>query len=80
MFLVYVLRSSQRLYFYVGLTNNLERRYLQHQNGRVRSTKAYRPFQLVHKESFNTRQEARSREKYLKSGIGKEWIKSQFAQ
>jgi putative endonuclease len=76
MYFVYILKSQIRKYFYVGLTNNAERRFQQHQAGRERTTRAYRPFELVQVEMYATRQEARKREKYLKSGIGKEWLKS----
>jgi putative endonuclease len=76
MFTVYVLCSLAREYWYVGLTNNLERRVLQHQQGRERTTRSYRPFILIHTEQFASRPEARNREKWLKSGIGKEWLKS----
>ncbi len=40
-----------------------------------RTTKPYAPFKLVLKESFPDRTKARAREKYLKSGIGKEYLK-----
>jgi putative endonuclease len=76
MFTVYVIRSSKREYWYVGLTNNLQRRVLQHQEGKERTTKPYRPFTIVHTEEFPTRLEARKREIYLKSGKGKEWLKT----
>ncbi|PIR50273.1 endonuclease [Candidatus Peregrinibacteria bacterium CG10_big_fil_rev_8_21_14_0_10_54_7] len=66
----------QRKYLYVGFTKNLKRRLSQHTNGQVRSTQPHRPFQLLHIEHYSTRQEARNREKYLKSGCGKEWLKS----
>jgi putative endonuclease len=75
MYFVYVLSSEGRQYWYVGLTNNLERRIRQHQNGKERTTRSYRPFRLVHSESYITRQAARNREKYLKSGVGREWLK-----
>jgi putative endonuclease len=57
------------------LTNNLERRFNEHNNGKNKSTKAYVPWQLIYVEGFETRIEARKREKYLKSGIGREFIK-----
>jgi len=60
---------------YVGLTDNLPRRIQQHNDGRERTTKPYRPFRLLHSEQFTTRTEARSREKYLKSGAGKEFLR-----
>ena len=76
MFFVYVLRSDRNGYFYVGMTNNVDRRLKQHNGGEVRSTKAFTPWVLLFFETFKTRIEARKREVYLKSGIGKEFIKS----
>ena len=58
------------------MTNDVERRLNEHNNGENRSTKAYRPFKLILKEEYKTRLEARTREVYLKSGIGKELLKS----
>jgi len=78
MYFVYVIKSLSRNYIYVGLTNNLERRFRQHQDGTSKTTKPYRPFKLLFSEAFLTRLEAREREKYLKSGAGKEYIKSNF--
>jgi len=57
------------------LTNNIERRFGQHQKGKEKTTVPYRPFEIILTEEYLTRSEARKREKYLKSGIGKEWIK-----
>ncbi len=75
MFYTYALKSLSRNYIYVGLTNDLERRINEHQTGRNKTTKPYRPFQLIYTETHTTRQEAREREKYLKSGIGKQSLK-----
>jgi putative endonuclease len=75
MYYVYVICSVSRNYIYVGLTDNLERRFSEHQLGKNKTTKPYRPFKLFHFEQFFTRLEARRREKYLKSGVGKEWLK-----
>jgi len=63
-------------YIYVGMTNDLDRRIIEHNNGENRSTKGYKPFVLFYSEIFETRLEARKRQKYLKSGIGKEFLKS----
>jgi putative endonuclease len=76
MFYVYCLKSIERNYIYVGLTDNLDRRIEQHNTGQNRTTKAYRPFRLFHHEIFETRILARDREKYLKSGVGKEFLKT----
>ena len=75
MFTVYVLQSRKRKYCYVGLTENLDRRVAQHEGGKERTTRPYRPFDLIHIEMFTTRPEARKREKYLKLGSEKEWLK-----
>ncbi|MBL8014185.1 MAG: GIY-YIG nuclease family protein [Candidatus Omnitrophica bacterium] len=76
MYNVYVIRSISRNYIYVGLTNNLDRRIQEHQLGKNPTTRAYKPFEVVFSEKFVTRPEARVREKYLKSGCGKEWIRN----
>jgi len=76
MFTVYAIRSEVRSYIYVGMTGNLERRLGEHNRGENRSTKAYKPFVLIYTETFETRVEAREKEKYFKSGIGKEFLKT----
>ena len=75
MFYVYALRSKTHNYIYVGLTDNLERRYYQHNNGLNRTTKFYAPFDLIWSRTYVTRVEARKKEKYLKSGTGKEFLR-----
>jgi len=73
---VYAIKSLVKSYIYVGLTSSIEKRLNQHNKGQNRSTKAYRPFRLIYTEAFKTRGEARIKEIYLKSGIGKEFLKS----
>jgi putative endonuclease len=73
---VYAIKSLNRNYIYVGMTNNLERRLKEHNNCENRSTKAYAPFTLIYSEKFETRTLARIKEKYLKSGVGKTFLKS----
>ncbi|WP_346239151.1 GIY-YIG nuclease family protein [Niabella insulamsoli] len=75
MIIVYAIKSTFRNYIYVGMTDNLERRLRQHNNGENRSTKAYKPFTLLYTEQFDDRKSARIKEKYLKSGVGKEFLK-----
>jgi putative endonuclease len=76
MYFVYVISSEARKYIYVGITNNLDRRIDEHNRGYNKTTRAYRPFKLIFTEEFTTRTAAREREKYLKSGFGKEFLKS----
>jgi len=76
MYYTYAIKSVVKNYIYVGMTNDLERRLKQHSNGENRSTNAYKPFVLVLAEKYETRIDARRREKYLKSGVGKEYLKS----
>jgi len=76
MYFVYAIKSLKRNYLYVGLTNNLERRLNEHNAGYEKTTKAYLPFKIVHWETFETRILARKRERFLKSGVGKEFLKS----
>jgi putative endonuclease len=75
MFYVYVLNSLSRNYIYVGMSSDIERRISDHNNGYNKTTKPYRPFTLILVEEYETRSMAREREKYLKSGIGKEYLK-----
>ncbi len=76
MYLVYVLQSLVNFRYYVGQTNNLDRRLLEHNSGFSKYTSFSRPFKLVYSEKFYTRQDALAREKQLKSGKGREWLKS----
>ena len=76
---VYVLKSKNHWRFYVGMTENIERRLKEHNSGKTKSTKGYKPWILFSHETFPTRWEARKREKYLISGIGKEFIKNKWS-
>jgi len=73
---VYAIKSIAKKYIYVGLTNNPERRIAQHNCKKERTTRSYAPFNTIRIEQYETRLEARKREKYLKSGSGKEYLKS----
>ena len=77
---MYVLRSEKDGRFYVGSTKRLEERIKDHNYGRVTSTKGYRPWKLINTEYFDTIKGARDREKYFKSGVGKERIKHYWSR
>ena len=78
MFYVYVLVSETTGKRYIGQTNDLSRRVAEHNdpghNSRKHTSRNAGPWRLVHHESFQTRAEAMRREKWLKSGAGREWL------
>lgn len=70
---VYILISKNKTgWSYVGQTDNIKRRIKEHSQGKIKSTKGFRPLKLVYIEKFKSREESLNREKYLKSGIGRE--------
>ncbi|MCO6478362.1 MAG: GIY-YIG nuclease family protein [Phaeodactylibacter sp.] len=72
---VYVIRSLETGRHYVGIAQDVGRRLKEHNAGRSRSTRPYAPWELVHVEGFNSHEEARAREKYLKSSAGRRYLK-----
>jgi putative endonuclease len=76
MYTVYAIRSELDRRIYVGFTADLDRRLKEHNSGKNPSTKGYMPWRLIYEEIQETRLGARAREKYLKSGVGKEFLKS----
>ena len=75
MYWVYAIKSGKDGRIYVGFTQDLEIRFKEHNTGKTKSTKGYRPWNLIYSEEVAERQQARSREKYLKSGVGKAFLK-----
>ncbi|MBA4241786.1 MAG: endonuclease [Sphingobacteriaceae bacterium] len=75
-FYVYVISSINRNYIYVGLTSNIEERLKRHNLGYEQTTKPYKPFILLYTEACEDRIVARNREKYWKSGVGKEKLRT----
>ncbi len=73
---VYILYSPQFKKSYIGQTNNLDARIERHNAGQVTSTKRYKPWVIIHTEKFSTRSEAMKKETFLKSGMGREFIKT----
>ena len=72
---VYVLKSKIKNHFYIGITNNLERRLKEHNLGNICWTKRYKPWDILYTETMGNKIEARKREKYLKSHSGRKWVK-----
>jgi len=74
----YVLYSQKDEKFYTGYTSNLKRRFEEHNQGRVESTKNRRPLLLIYYEACLNQQDATHREKYLKSFHGKMFIRNRL--
>jgi len=72
---VYALRSLKDNGLYVGISQNPEKRVEIHNKGKTQSTRNRRPFVLVYKQNCNSLKEAREKEKYYKSGFGREILK-----
>ena len=74
MYYVYAILSTGSKYRYIGITDNVARRVGQHNRGYNATTKPYTPFRLIFVEEHVDRKSARVREKYLKTGIGREFL------
>jgi len=73
---VYILISKRDFKRYIRLTNNLKRRLILHNSGKVQATKNRKPLELIYYEEFEDRINAARREKFLKSGKGREFLNS----
>ena len=75
MWFAYVLECVKDRGFYVGMSSSVERRLKEHNAGYSRSTRSRLPFELIYVERCDSRLEARKREKFLKSGAGREFLR-----
>jgi len=78
MYYTYVIQSKKDSRFYTGSTRDLRKRLSEHNAGRVFSTKNRGPFELIYYEACLNEQDARAREKYLKTGMGKRYLKNRL--
>lgn len=78
MYYVYILKSKQNSTFYTGYTADLRKRFLEHNNKKSTYTKHRGPYTLIYYEACLSEEDARSREEYLKSGMGKRYIKNRL--
>ena len=76
MFYTYILKSEKNGRFYTGFTNNLRRRLTEHNNGESYFTKRDKPYLLVYYEACLNEEDARAREIFLKTGMGKRFVKN----
>ena len=78
MYYVYVLISEREGNFYTGSTADLKRRFEEHNSGLVNSTKNRLPLKLIYYEACLNETDARNRERYLKSGMGKKYLRNRL--
>lgn len=74
MFYIYILKSQKDNSYYIGLTQDIDKRVNEHNFGKTRYTSLKRPWRLVYKEKFNTMSEAVKRERYLKKMKSKKYL------
>lgn len=75
---VYILKSLLNADMYIGSTENVAKRITLHNQGKVRSTKGYRPWVLIGQEEFSSRSEAVLRERFLKNHQQKKLLKEKY--
>ena len=75
---VYILRSTKDGKWYTGCTEDLRKRFSDHNDGKVPSTKGRGPFELIYYEASLSAEDAFAREKYLKSRMGKRYLKNRL--
>ncbi len=78
MYYTYLLLSTKDGNWYTGYTDDLKKRLLAHNSGKVESTKSRTPLKLIYYESCNNMLDARARERFLKSGQGKAYLKKRL--
>ncbi|AOZ99696.1 GIY-YIG nuclease family protein [Flavobacterium commune] len=75
---VYVLESEIHGRLYKGQTSDIDKRIKEHNLGKTKSTKGYKPWRLVYFEVYETREEVLEREKYFKTGSGRAFLKEKL--
>jgi len=77
---VYVIQSQRGKIRYKGMSRNPSDRLKNHNAGKVRPTKNYRPFEIIYMEYVGERSDGRKRERYLKSAAGRKFIEKQIEE
>jgi putative endonuclease len=75
---VYVLHSVRDHGFYIGYSTNLRKRFEQHSQGYSLATSYRGPWKLIYYEAYLEQAGALGRERYLKSGAGRRFLRSQL--
>lgn len=77
---VYILRSLKDGLFYIGFSENLKTKVVDHNSGKNVSTKNRRPLELIFYEAFPNKLDALRREKYFKTTKGKTTLKQMLKE
>jgi len=75
-YIVYILYSKQFEKHYTGFTSDLDTRLRSHNEFGNDWSKRYRPWELIFTKEFTSKSEALLYEKWLKTGVGREFIKN----
>ena len=75
---VYILLNEAKTRTYTGVADDVEKRLAMHNAGRVKASRPYRPYNIIHTESCETLKEARQKERFYKSTTGRRRIKEMF--
>lgn len=78
MYHTYVLKSKKTGTWYIGYTGNIRKRLWEHNNGKSSYTRSGGPWELIYNETCNNEEDARSREIYLKTGMGRRYLKNRL--
>ncbi len=78
MWYTYLIKSKKDKRWYTGCTTDLRKRSKEHKEGLVFSTKGRKPFTLIYYEACLDKNDAFARERYLKSGMGKRYLKNRL--
>ena len=78
MWYVYLLESVKNKSWYIGCSNDLKKRIIEHNSGKSKYTKDLAPWKLLYYEAGISREKAFQREIYLKSGYGRRYLKKRL--
>ena len=77
-YFVYILQNLKSKQWYTGFINDLRKRFKEHNDKKSTYTKYRGPYELIYYEMCRNEQDARAREKYLKTGMGKRYLKNRL--
>ncbi|OGW67627.1 MAG: hypothetical protein A3A88_04465 [Nitrospirae bacterium RIFCSPLOWO2_01_FULL_62_17] len=76
---VYILLNEAKTRTYTGVSDDIEKRLKEHNEGKVKSSRHYRPHRVIYTEEFQTLSEARQKERFYKSTTGRRRLKEILA-